>query len=69
MTANDKRFKPMSRIDRIEYAISIKHWCDNNPNASDDDLRSFLERIEDSVQEKIKKVRQDQHRNFSDRKV
>jgi len=40
-----------TRIPRIEYAISIKHWCDRHPNASDDDLRAFLERIEKQILE------------------
>lgn len=69
MTANDKMFELMSRYDRIEYAISIKHWCDNNLNAGDDKLRSFLERIEDNVQKKLMEDRWNQHCDFSDRKV
>lgn len=69
MTANNKMFELMSRYDRIEYAISIKHWCDNNLYADDDELRSFLERIEDNVQKKLMEDRWNQHCDFSDRKV
>lgn len=36
---------------RIEYAISIKHWCEASPNATDDELRAFLERIEKQILE------------------
>ena len=39
----------MNNSERIEFAVSIKHWCDIHPNASDDELRMFLEQIENTV--------------------
>lgn len=39
----------MAANDRIEYAISIKQWCDAHPGATDDDLREMLERIEKKI--------------------
>lgn len=39
----------MSSKIRINYALSIKHWCDANPEASDAELVTFLERIECKV--------------------
>lgn len=39
----------MSAQSRIKYAVSIKHWCDTHPGATDQELVEFLERIEHRV--------------------
>lgn len=38
---------------RINYAVTIKHWCDNHPNATDQELVEFLEEIERRVARRI----------------
>jgi len=43
----------MAANDRIEYAISIKQWCDSHPGTTDDDLREMLERIEKRISSSI----------------
>lgn len=43
----------MSARDRIEYAVSIKHWCDRNPFVPDAVLIEFLEQIEKKIADQM----------------
>lgn len=38
---------------RIQYALSIKHWCNRYPKATDEDLVHFLEKIEKVINKEM----------------
>lgn len=50
--------KVMCEKTRIDYALSIKQWCDAHPGATDLDLINFLQRVEQTIRDQVIKQSQ-----------
>jgi hypothetical protein len=44
----------MSAVDRKEYALAIKKWCDLHPKASDERFLEMIDRVESKVRRDIR---------------